>query len=58
MSASMDGTISIFDGKTGEKTGSLGSPAHKGGIYGVAFNADGTKLLSGRFTSLLFLIFV
>jgi len=46
VSASMDGTISIFDGKTGEKTGSLGSPAHKGGIYGVAFNADGTKLLS------------
>jgi len=46
VSAGMDGKIFIFDGKTGEKTASLGDPAHKGGIYGVAFSGDGSKLLS------------
>lgn len=45
-SASMDGNIFIFDGKTGEKTGALGEPAHKGGIYGLSFSPDSTQLLS------------
>ena len=48
VSASMDGNIFVFDGKTGEKTGALGAPAHKGGIYAVSFNANGSKLLSGK----------
>jgi len=46
VSASMDGTMFIFDGKTGEKTGVFGSPAHKGGIYGVSYSSNGSKVLS------------
>jgi len=26
----------LYDGKSGEKKAELGSPAHKGGIYGVS----------------------
>ena len=47
VSASMDGQMFLFDGKTGEKTGTFGSPAHKGGIYAVSFSSDGSKVLSG-----------
>lgn len=46
VSASMDGQMFLFDGKTGEKTGTFGSPAHKGGIYAVSFSSDGSKVLS------------
>ena len=48
VSASMDGTMFLFDGKTGEKTGTFGSPAHKGGIYSVSFSSNGSKILSGK----------
>lgn len=26
----------LYDGKSGDKKGELGNPAHKGGIYGVS----------------------
>lgn len=36
----------LYDGKTGERQSELGSPAHKGGIYGVAFNSSGQEALT------------
>uniref|UniRef100_A0ACB8E6B2 WD repeat-containing protein 1 n=1 Tax=Sphaerodactylus townsendi TaxID=933632 RepID=A0ACB8E6B2_9SAUR len=46
-SASADGQIFIYDGKTGEKVGALGgSKAHDGGIYAISWSPDGSQLLS------------
>eukprot|EP00127_Corallochytrium_limacisporum_P003952 Clim_evm1s156 gene=Clim_evmTU1s156 len=47
VSGSSDGKILKYDGKTGEKTGEIGSPAHKGSVMGLSFSADGKQLLSG-----------
>ena len=43
----------LYDGKTGDLRGELGSPAHKGGIYAVSANhmkrfPDNIALLSNR----------
>ncbi|XP_075714239.1 WD repeat-containing protein 1 [Rhinoderma darwinii] len=45
--ASADGQIFLYDGKTAEKICSLGNEkAHDGGIYAISWSADGTQLLS------------
>ncbi|XP_030620905.1 WD repeat-containing protein 1 isoform X2 [Chanos chanos] len=47
VSAGADGQIFIYDGKTGEKIGTLGgAKAHEGGIYAVSWSADSTQLIS------------
>ncbi|CAG5024826.1 unnamed protein product [Parnassius apollo] len=45
-SAGFDGKIYLFDGATSELKGEIGSPAHKGGVYGISWSPDGKKLLS------------
>ncbi|KAK6639095.1 hypothetical protein RUM43_007365 [Polyplax serrata] len=45
-SGGFDGKVFIYDGNTSELVAELGSPAHKGGIYGVAWKPDGTQLLT------------
>lgn len=45
-SAGFDGKIFLFDGATSELKGEIGSPAHKGGVYGIAWSPDGKQLLS------------
>lgn len=45
-SAGFDGKVFIYDGSTSELVGEVGSPAHKGGVYGVAWKPDGTQLLT------------
>ncbi|XP_063539484.1 actin-interacting protein 1 [Cydia strobilella] len=45
-SAGFDGKIFLFDGATSELKGEFGSPAHKGGVYGIAWSPDGKQLLS------------
>uniref|UniRef100_UPI00358DF9B6 WD repeat-containing protein 1 n=1 Tax=Myxine glutinosa TaxID=7769 RepID=UPI00358DF9B6 len=45
--ASADGKIIIYDGKTGEMVCGLGGDkAHDGGIYAVSWSPDGSQLLS------------
>ncbi|XP_074085893.1 WD repeat-containing protein 1 [Macrotis lagotis] len=45
--ASADGQIFIYDGKTGEKVCALGgSKAHDGGIYAISWSPDSSHLLS------------
>lgn len=45
--ASADGQIFLYDGKTGEKIAALGgAKAHDGGVYAISWSADGTQLLS------------
>jgi len=41
-----DGRIFIYDGKSSELVGEIGSPAHKGGVYAVAWSPDSRQLLS------------
>ncbi|XP_028391390.1 WD repeat-containing protein 1-like [Dendronephthya gigantea] len=50
------GKLYIYDGKTGEHTGEIGSPAHKGGIYDVSWCSDNKHLLtaSGDKTAKIF----
>ncbi|XP_039759853.1 actin-interacting protein 1 [Pararge aegeria] len=45
-SAGFDGKIFLYDGATSELKGEIGSPAHKGGVYGIAWSPDGKQLLS------------
>ncbi|XP_026332249.1 actin-interacting protein 1 [Hyposmocoma kahamanoa] len=45
-SAGFDGKIYLYDGATSELRGEIGSPAHKGGVYGISWSPDGTQLLS------------
>ncbi|MEE6462497.1 hypothetical protein FKM82_001614, partial [Ascaphus truei] len=46
-SASADGQIFLYDGKTGEKVCALGgAKAHDGGIYAISWSADSAHLLS------------
>ncbi len=36
----------MYDAANGEKTGEIGSPAHKGGIYGLDFSPSGDRIVS------------
>ncbi|XP_005187228.1 actin-interacting protein 1 [Musca domestica] len=45
-SAGFDGKVFLYDGATSELIGEFGSPAHKGGVYAVAWKPDGTQLLT------------
>ncbi|XP_041983080.1 actin-interacting protein 1 [Aricia agestis] len=45
-SAGFDGKIYLYDGATSELKGEIGSPAHKGGVYGISWSPDGKRLLS------------
>ncbi|KAF4802116.1 WD repeat domain 1 [Turdus rufiventris] len=45
--ASADGQIFVYDGKTGEKVCALGGDkAHDGGIYAISWSPDSSQLLS------------
>ncbi|XP_062313070.1 WD repeat-containing protein 1 isoform X1 [Osmerus eperlanus] len=47
VTAAADGQIFLYDGKTGEKIGSVGGEkAHEGGIYAVSWSPDSSKLIS------------
>lgn len=46
ISGSSDKRACIFDGKTGDHIGELGSPAHNGGIYGLSFSPDSRQVLT------------
>ncbi|KAK3603031.1 hypothetical protein CHS0354_037779 [Potamilus streckersoni] len=46
ISGGADGKALIYDGKTADRKGELGPPAHKGGIYGLNFSKDGRQLLT------------
>ncbi|TPP67826.1 Actin-interacting protein 1, partial [Fasciola gigantica] len=46
VSAGADGKIFVYDGNNGKELYELGSPAHKGGVYGIAFSKDGSRLVS------------
>lgn len=35
-SGGFDGKVCIYDGTTADLVGEVGSPAHKGGVYGVS----------------------
>ncbi|XP_031778708.1 actin-interacting protein 1 isoform X1 [Nasonia vitripennis] len=45
-SAGFDGKVYLYDGTSSELVGEVGSPAHQGGVYGVAWKPDGTQLLT------------
>lgn len=45
-SAGFDGKIFLYDGITAELIGEIGNPAHKGGVYGIAWNSDGSQILT------------
>lgn len=45
-SAGFDGKVFLYDGTTSDLVGEVGSPAHKGGVYGVNFSPDGKQLLT------------
>eukprot|EP00123_Amoebidium_parasiticum_P017958 comp24046_c0_seq1/m.43132 comp24046_c0_seq1/g.43132 ORF comp24046_c0_seq1/g.43132 comp24046_c0_seq1/m.43132 type:complete len:600 (-) comp24046_c0_seq1:168-1967(-) len=44
--ASSDGQVFLYDGKTGEKKGQIGEPAHKGSVMGLAWSPDSKQLLT------------
>nr|CAD7446755.1 unnamed protein product [Timema bartmani] len=45
-SAGFDGKVFLYDGATSDLVGEIGAPAHKGGVYGVAWKPDGKQLLT------------
>jgi WD repeat-containing protein 1 (actin-interacting protein 1) len=45
-SGGFDGKVFLYDGNTSDLISELGSPAHKGGVYAVAWKPDGTQLLT------------
>ncbi|KAA0200319.1 putative actin-interacting protein 1, partial [Fasciolopsis buskii] len=45
-SAGADGKIIVYDGADGKELYELGPPAHKGGVYGIAFSKDGSRMVS------------
>lgn len=45
-SAGFDGKVFLYDGATADLISEIGSPAHKGGVYGVAWKPDGKQLLT------------
>lgn len=46
ITAGAEGKAYVYDGKTGDLIGELGAPAHKGGIYAVAFNPNSSEVLT------------
>jgi len=40
-SAGFDGKVFLYDGTSADLVGEVGSPAHKGGVYGVSNNLWG-----------------
>lgn len=56
VSASSSGKMYLYDGKTGELIGEVGSPAHKGGIYDLSWSSDNKHVLtaSGDKTAKIF----
>lgn len=45
-SAGFDGKVFLYDGTSSDLVGEFGSPAHKGGVYAVAWKPDCTQLLT------------
>ncbi|CAH1725408.1 hypothetical protein AGLY_012918 [Aphis glycines] len=45
-SAGFDGKVFLYEGTNADLVAEIGSPAHKGGVYGVAWSADSTRLLT------------
>lgn len=45
-SAGFDGKVFLYNGTTSELISEIGSPAHKGGVYSVAWKPDNTQLLT------------
>uniref|UniRef100_A0A1A9WBM8 Actin-interacting protein 1 n=1 Tax=Glossina brevipalpis TaxID=37001 RepID=A0A1A9WBM8_9MUSC len=45
-SAGFDGKVFLYDGNTSDLVGEFGNPAHKGGVYAVAWKPDGTQVLT------------
>lgn len=45
-SAGFDGKVFLYNGNNSELVGEIGSPAHKGGVYAVAWNGNSTQLLT------------
>ena len=45
-SGGADGKLVVFDGKSGDKIGELGSPAHTGGIYSLAWDPTSKMILT------------
>ncbi|XKL59558.1 hypothetical protein PGB90_000574 [Kerria lacca] len=45
-SAGFDGKVFLFDGTSSDLVCEIGSPAHTGGVYGIAWKYDGTQLLT------------
>lgn len=45
-SAGFDGKVYLYDGTSSDLVGEIGSPAHKGGVYGVNFSPDNKQLLT------------
>ncbi|CAH8481097.1 unnamed protein product [Dicrocoelium dendriticum] len=46
VSAGSDGKIFAYDGQDGSLIGEVGDQAHAGGIYGVCFSKDGSRMIS------------
>jgi WD40 repeat protein len=45
-SGGFDGKVFLYNAKDSDLIGEVGSPAHGGGVYGVAFSPDSKKLLT------------
>jgi len=45
-SGGFDGKVFIYEAKDSQLIGEVGSPAHNGGVYGVAFSPDNKQLLT------------
>ncbi|VDD76022.1 unnamed protein product [Mesocestoides corti] len=46
LTAGSDGKIFVYDAAKGDHIGEIGSPAHKGGIYGLDFSPSGERIVS------------
>ncbi|KAL0269939.1 UNVERIFIED_CONTAM: hypothetical protein PYX00_007514 [Menopon gallinae] len=45
-SGGFDGKVFLYDGASADLVGEIGGPAHKGGVYAIAWKPDGTQLLT------------
>lgn len=45
-SGGFDGKVFLYDGATANLVGEIGTPAHKGGVYAVAWSPDSKQLLT------------